>query len=119
MGQQEALNPVLHVLQHPAVRKLVPGSLDGQPVQTLGWVVLNHLRRSQTTSGMRQTKNNHMHKKTRWMIDLIARTSENQPFVITTPCKCWLPDREGAIKQWFNQKAANRGLKSLEVLSFS
>lgn len=41
--QQEALHPVLHVLQDPAVGQLVPGSLHSQPVQTLGRVVLDHL----------------------------------------------------------------------------
>lgn len=43
MGQQKALHPVLHVLQHPAVGQFVPGSLDSQPVETLGRVVLDHL----------------------------------------------------------------------------
>lgn len=47
--QQEAFHPVLHVLQHPAVGQFVPGSLDCQPVQTLGRVVLDHLTgRTQT-----------------------------------------------------------------------
>lgn len=45
MSQQEALHPVLHVLQHPAVGQFVPGSLHSQPVQTLGRVVLDHLTR--------------------------------------------------------------------------
>lgn len=43
VGQEEPLHPVLHVLQDPAVGQLVPGSLDGQPVQALGRVVLDHL----------------------------------------------------------------------------
>lgn len=51
--QQEALHPVLHVLQHPAVGQFVPGRLDGQPVQTLGRVVLDHL--GKTFKQRRQT----------------------------------------------------------------
>ncbi|KAF3852697.1 hypothetical protein F7725_006052 [Dissostichus mawsoni] len=46
--QQEALHPVLHVLQNPAVSQLVPRSLNRQPVQTLGRVVLDHLEEEQT-----------------------------------------------------------------------
>lgn len=41
--QQKAFHPVLHVLQYPAVGQFVSGSLDSQPVKTLGWIVLYHL----------------------------------------------------------------------------
>lgn len=44
MCQEETLDPVLHVLQDPAVSQLVPWGLHSQPVQALGGVVLNHLQ---------------------------------------------------------------------------
>lgn len=42
--QQEALHPVLHVLQHPAVNQFITGRLNSEPVQTLRRVILNHLQ---------------------------------------------------------------------------
>ncbi len=53
--QQKPLHPVLHVLQDPAVSQLITRSLDGQPVQTLRRVILDHLTdRDQTLRSVMQ-----------------------------------------------------------------
>lgn len=44
MCQEETLNPVLHVLQDPAVSEFVPGCLHSQPIQALRGVVLDDLK---------------------------------------------------------------------------
>lgn len=47
--QQEALHPVLHVLQHPAVSQFITRRLDRKPVQTLRRVILDHLQHRRET----------------------------------------------------------------------